>query len=868
MAEPDHQPGDGPATQVRALLQNRVAQNVLAGGVCLVTAVAGHHISDWPKAESLAWPSFGLAVAGVVLAGWRLWPGLFLGIILGHVIAGQPWLLAGGKAASDVAGALVAYGLFLRLGRLERSLERVCDVLSLFYFGAVAGAVCSASLSVLAMVLTLKTPAESWAWRWFMEWLPRSLAVVTVTPLVLTWAGRGWRPRTDARLKEAVCLLALLCGAGMLVFGERFPSELAKYSVAYVVFIFALWSALRFGPRGAAMTVFIVALLSLLGAERECGPFAAQSPEDVVLLWSVFNGAFSVSTLVLAAVIAERRRGETALQTSEARYHHLFSQAPISIWEEDFSALVRWLAELRARGVADLRDYLVRHPEEVDRAISLVRVRDTNDAAMRMFEAENREQLVGELGGTIKPGSRQFFVQELLQIWEGATRYEGEVEGRTFKGKRINYIVHWDVSTGEGRTDWAHVIVAITDITERSRLREEVRQAQKMEAVGRLAGGIAHDFNNLIMTIHGYSSLLLARPGDDPSRREEAEQIKLAAERAADLTRQLLAFSRKQVMRPRVLDLNAVVSDMNKMLCRLIGEHIQLEKRLAADLGTVKADPNQLEQVILNLAVNARDAMPGGGRLTLATSNVEVAPPGTQTQTGVLAPGRYVQLTVTDTGCGLSLEAKAHLFEPFFTTKSAEQGTGLGLSTVYGIIKQSGGEIAVTSEEALGTIIQIYLPRAEETDTEVLRAQQAAQFPRGNETVLVAEDEDHVRNLLCKCLGTFGYKVLSGASGVEALAVAGCVDRIDVLLTDLVMPEMGGRELATRLLQSRPDLKIIFHSGHTGDSILREGPWEGRALFLEKPFTPQTLLVTVRSLLDGRKAAAARSAEPSTRPVA
>ncbi|HWP34705.1 MAG TPA: response regulator [Thermodesulfobacteriota bacterium] len=383
---------------------------------------------------------------------------------------------------------------------------------------------------------------------------------------------------------------------------------------------------------------------------------------------------------------------------------------------------------------------------------------------------------------------------------------------------------------------------------QREALEAELQRAQKLEAIGRLAGGIAHDFNNLLTAITGYTELLLRRLGGDDPVRRDLEQIAKAAERAASLTRQLLAFSRRQVLCPRLLDPATAVRNVAAMLERLVGEPIELVTCVEPDLGLVKADPAQLEQVLVNLALNARDAMPQGGRLTLEASSVtlDAARSG---RDPALPPGRYVRLTVRDTGCGMDAETQAHLFEPFFTTKPLGKGTGLGLSVAYGIVTQSGGHIAVESAPGQGSAFSVYLPRADGADGEPAGRREAR---RGSETVLLVEDEEVVRQLVREVLQQHGYTVLEARQGEEALELArGYAEPIDLLVTDVVMPRIGGCELARRLAEARPSLKVLYVSGYTGNALTcGDTPVEELA-FLQKPFTPQALLAKVREVLDG-----------------
>lgn len=407
------------------------------------------------------------------------------------------------------------------------------------------------------------------------------------------------------------------------------------------------------------------------------------------------------------------------------------------------------------------------------------------------------------------------------------------------------------VRDGSGQLQGA--VVAWRDVTEGRLLAEQLRQSQKMEAIGLLAGGVAHDFNNVLMVIQGYSRMLRLRVSGDENARGAVEEIQKAVERASVLTRQLLAFSRKQVLQPQVLDLNAVVSDMEGMLRRTIGEDIRLVSALDPALRPVKADLVQIEQVILNLASNSRDAMPGGGKLTFETSNVVVNSAMAQNHRGLL-PGRYSTLAVRDTGAGMDAKTKERIFEPFFTTKENGKGTGLGLATVYGIVKQSGGYIAVESKPRHGTTFRIFLP-SEESGVAASRAPQApiAEAPTGHETILLVEDEEKVRGIVREFLRQSGYTVLEAPNGREALTLAQQHPRIDLLLTDVVMPGLGGNELAQRLSHLRLGLRVVLMSGYSnpGKSALRIA---GRdAVLLNKPFSLEELGRKVREVLEAPK---------------
>ncbi len=451
---------------------------------------------------------------------------------------------------------------------------------------------------------------------------------------------------------------------------------------------------------------------------------------------------------------------------------------------------------------------------------------------LRCIHSEDQPRYSTELDGVVRTG-RQASLEYRLRHPDGSLR-------------RIRETI---VPIADERGMVFRLDGIASDVTNERRLEEQFRQAQKMEAVGRLAGGVAHDFNNLLTVITSYSELLLGDLESTDPRREDLEEIRKAAAGAAGLTRQLLAFSRQQVLEPRVLDLNEIVSGAGKMLQRLIGEDVALVTVLAPDLGAVKADPGQLEQVIMNLAVNARDAMPQGGKLTIETTNVDLDVTYTMEHTAV-SPGPYVLLTVSDTGVGMDEETQRRIFEPFFTTKQTGTGTGLGLATVYGIVKQSGGFIWVYSEPGHGTTFKIYLPRVDEP-AEAEQRGTTPQYVHGTETVLLAEDAGPLRAVARQILKREGYTVLEAPDGKSALEGAAAHDGpIHLLITDVIMPEMSGRQLAERLKQQRPELKVLFVSGYTDDAIIRHGVLEPGIAFLQKPFSPELLARKVREVLD------------------
>ncbi len=533
-----------------------------------------------------------------------------------------------------------------------------------------------------------------------------------------------------------------------------------------------------------------------------------------------------------------------------------FRQAMIHLTLFVFVAgLICWFnAELRStqeglrRSEMNFRSLVTNAPYGICRSNARGVIVDANPALVTMLGYDSAEELVGRNLTTLHSNVQQWF--GLSDLFRSGRRFNGvEADWQCSNGKAI--VVRLSGSTIPGERGANFFELFAEDVTEHRALEQQLRHSQKMEAVGRLAGGIAHDFNNLLMVISGYCELLMERIGSNPELTASAREIGKAADRATLLTRQLLAFSRKQMLAPKVLDINAVVTENLKMLTRLIGEDIDLVMVPGSNLGSVKTDPGQIEQVILNLAVNARDAMPHGGKLTIETANASLDENYARFHTPV-KPGEYVMIAVSDTGAGMDADTQAHIFEPFFTTKG-QKGTGLGLSTVYGIIKQSDGHIWVYSEMGKGTTFKIYLPRVNETG-EVVALDPGVREAEGRtsgETILVVEDETTLRGLVHQYLQKQGYKVLEASDGVSALRISSShPGPIHLLLTDVIMPGMNGRELAQRLSSARPETRVLFVSGYTENAIGQNGVLDPGINLLQKPFTLPALKAKVRELLD------------------
>ncbi|MCI0488788.1 MAG: ATP-binding protein, partial [Blastocatellia bacterium] len=528
--------------------------------------------------------------------------------------------------------------------------------------------------------------------------------------------------------------------------------------------------------------------------------------DDINFLQAVAN--------VLAAAI-ERRQTEEALREAEARYHSIIENAAYGIY---ISTPDGRFIEANAAMVAML-GY-----ESSDDLRSL-------DLAKDLYcDPDERARLIEQF-------KQSKAVEEVEVDWR---RKDGSIITVRLSGRTIK--------DAQGNPEGFEVIAE--NVTERRLLEEQLRQSQKMEAIGRLAGGIAHDFNNLLTAILGYDQLAMSRLEPDSPMRQELEEIMNAGQRAASLTSQLLAFSRKQMLQPKVLNLNTVIEKSSRMLKRLIGEDIELTAIQAPSLGRVKVDPAQIEQVIMNLALNARDAMAEGGKLIIETANAYLDEDYARSHIEV-QPGHYVMIGVTDTGAGMDQETLSHIFEPFFTTKEQGKGTGLGLSIIYGIIRQSGGHLWAHSEEGKGATFKIYLPRVDDPDEAISSQTLSAEMPRGKETILVVEDEEMVRRLVSQTLEECGYAVLSACGGSEAALICRQQEKpIDLIVTDMVMPQMSGRELIERIAPLYPEIKVLYISGYTGKAIFHNSQPESGTGYLEKPFSPLSLARKVREVLD------------------
>lgn len=613
---------------------------------------------------------------------------------------------------------------------------------------------------------------------------------------------------------------------------ENFLTALRSFEPAIVLSDYNLPQfsgpeALRLLKETGSLIPFILITGSL--TEEVAVECMKQGAHDYILKSSLTRLPSAVlNALEKTRTFEEKTRAEAALQKSEEQYRLIAENTSDLICMVDFdgnftyvSPSYREVLGYPPESLLGSSSFSLLHPDEIELAEEI-----------KMESAASRKPIWSELRVKHHNGSWKIF--ETLGNWicdsQGLPQY--------------CVLVSRDITQRKEAEE------TLRTSEEKLRLSEEqLRMSQKLEAIGQLAGGVAHDFNNLLTVITGYSDLVLARLEDSDDNRPKIEEIKRAAQRASSLTRQLLAFSRKQVLQPKLFNLNDLVADMTKMLQRLIGENIQMNTCFAQET-PINADPGQIEQVLMNLVVNARDAMPNGGRVSIETSQVEIDETYASTHLH-MAPGSYVMLAVSDTGKGMDAETQKHVFEPFFTTKELGKGTGLGLSTVYGIVKQSGGSIWVYSEPGLGTVFKVYLPLASAKAAESTVDQTESRIPRGNETIMIVEDEPQIRDLTLECLTHCGYNVLTAADGTEALQLIKGTERpVNLIVSDVVMPKMSGRELAERVAQIRPLTKVLFISGYTNDAIVNHGVLDGGMWFLQKPFAFDALARRVREVLD------------------
>jgi len=783
---------------------------------------------------SPVWPPSGIALAAILTWGYRVWPGITLAAFLVNFLSPIPHLAALGIAAGNTSAALVGAFLLKRIARFQ-TLRQLRDVVGLVALAGICSTTIAASVGVASLFFSGVQPWFTYASAWAVWWLGDAMGVLLMTPLILTFRQLA-RIRDKPRVIEGAVLLAGIVFTCLFIFDNRFVTRTGEGVLAFFVFPFVVWAAIRFGISGSALASFLLAVISVWATARGSGPFIRHTPLLNAALLQVFLAVIAITGMTLAVIVIERERAERAL----TREHQLLEAQKRS--EEALRD-----SQQRLMGIiSSTMDALI----TVD---SHQRIVVFNKAAEQIFRCLASDAIGQPIDKFIPERFRAAHRQHIGNFGRTGVTSRSMYSPGTLAGLRADreeFPIEATISQIEYGGEKLYTVI-IRDITVRKQTEEQLHHARKMEAVGQLAGGVAHEFNNFLGIVMGYSHLLSEHAAANETLAKSVADIKGATEHAASLTRQLLAFSRRQVLQPKVLDLNQSVAEMNPLLRRLIGTDIELVTLLRPELGAVRADATQIQQIFINLVVNARDAMPQGGRVVIETADVELDETYAERNLGV-KPGSYVMLAVTDTGQGMDAETQAHIFEPFFTTKEQGKGTGLGLSMIHGIVQQTGGHIAVESAAGKGTTFRIYLPRVNErVRQDDAGAESAAVIPRGGtETILLAEDEVALRELMSHSLRRLGYTVLVAQDGTEALEMCERYPGpIHLVLTDIVMPRMNGLQLKERVTARRSGVKFLFVSGYV-DAALQSELFSQHAAFLEKPFPPNELAHKVRQLLD------------------
>jgi PAS domain S-box-containing protein len=766
--------------------------------------------------QAIIWLPTGVAVAGLWLLGLRAWWVIALATLLQRRLLGYDLSVGIPAAAGSSAEAVIGVLVMRRLG-FQRSLARLRDVGALFA-AAVVAPLASILCSYVARSFFWSNPHMPFYSGWDGWWRMNALGVLTVVPFALTWLDLPRDQRTPRLLGGAAAAAAGLAVLALSALQLLPHDTTGILGLNLLLALTLLYAASRFDIRGATLASTVLALVVAHASAQGLGPFLDVPREQRHVALQLFELLMVALPPAFAALTAERR-------AALARTRHS---------EDLLASINRNVKEGLFRVSADLH------------------VIYANLALARLMGFDSPEQVLGRSIGD------SFADPEQRRALRDRLRAEGQWVNEEMRFTRPDGSTFWGLVSGTVVRDVTGTIThydgAIADITARKALEEQFRQAQKMEAVGKLAGGVAHDFNNLLTVIVGYAHSIRDEASGQSSLRGHAQAVLDAASRATGLTRQLLAYSRQQVLSPRVVDLSAVVDRMGDMLRRLIREDIRLAVEHHTGPCWVRVDPGQIEQVLLNLVVNARDAMPGGGTLTISTALGDIDADSAAACSDLTA-GPCVILRVSDTGVGMTPEVLARAFDPFFTTKEPGQGTGLGLATVYGIVKQSGGSVWLESEPGAGTHAWVGLPRASEPAVPAPPAAALARGPREG-TVLVVEDEPGVRSLVCRTLERHGYRVIGAADGARGLEAARTVDgHLDLVVTDVVMPVMGGREMAPLLRAVHPTARFLFISGYPEDARAPEEVAGVSGDFLAKPFTPDQLLERVERLLANGKAA-------------
>lgn len=779
----------------------------------LLTERATELIPFHNSSLSPVWFPTGVALFVLVWWGPNLWPAIFLaGFTLG--IPSSP-VDAIFSLANALEPALAAY-LFLKIFASRERLRDLHGMVALLTFGGIVTPVLSGWLVTICSHPFSQPYFIPESADWLLWTAGDFNGIVLTTPLLVGIAFAIRDRKTWSRwkiLEFAATMTALILVTG-LVFDcwERISPSLdlgtEVIGESFLILPLFAWIAMRFGQPASSIALLISAVIGMWQTVNDHGPYAGHIHEKNLLWFHAFIAVCGTFITLIAAGKEDRDRSEEALLESQEQYRFLFENNPHPMWVFDSETL-----NFVTVNEAALATYGYSRAEFLAMKITDIRA------------PERVSQLLEDLSQNLTG------VRESHHLRKDGTELDIEISSLDFR-----------------RNGHLYKLILANNVTPRKALEAELRQAQKLEALGRLAGGVAHDFNNLIMIMSSYAELIQEHPDDFVQVVKDAEQIRKASDRAAMLTSELLAFSRKQVLNPKVLDLNTVMAETLGMVRRLVGEHIQLEFHSDAALWPVKLDVGQITQLVMNLTANARDAMPRGGNLQIKTGNLSLSEDSYQ-GSSMIPSGEYVTLTVTDSGEGIRPEVLEHIFEPFFSTKSRGRasGTGLGLATVYGIVKQNSGHIRVWSQPGSGSEFVLYFPKATGM-LEPAPVLTAKPLPEGRETILVVEDEEELRSAIVDSLRSGGYRVIHAAHGKHALEIAEGLHSLDLLVTDVVMPQMGGTEIVPTIRKKFPNLKAIYISGYA-DGMVNSAALDADTIFLSKPFSLRTLASQVRELL-------------------
>jgi PAS domain S-box-containing protein len=890
------------------------------------------------KKVTLIWPPAGIALAAILLYGYKVIPGVALGAFIANASTGASALSVLFATLGNSLESLLGAYLLKRVIGFQNGLNRLKDVLGLFLLAAVVSTAISTTIGVTGLCLAGDASWKSFVTIWGGWWIGDAMGILIVTPLLLAlFTHRPVLP-VKARSAETIVFLVLITVMSYYAFGLQLQKEYTSWILTLIIFPFLILGAFRYNQPVVSIAVSIIAFITIGGVIHGYGPFSRDSLQESFILLLIFMTVLALTIQILSAVVSERRLADEMLLRSEARLEDAQRTAHLGNWDWDIlkNELV-WSDEIyRIFGLKpkefgatyeaflssvhpedrefvkrsvnealyERKPYSIDHRillpdgtervvheqaevtyDEAGRPVRMVgtvqditeskraedaikdsekrlktiidslqigiliidaedhRIVDANPMAVQMFGAP-KERIIGEICHKyICPAEKGCCpITDLGETVDRSEKVLIKADGRKVPIlKTVNTVVM------DGRE---YMVESFIDITERKQLEAQLFQSQKMEVIGLLTGGIAHDFNNILTAIMGYGNILQMKTDKNDPMRHEIDQILIAAERAAQLTGSLLAFSRKQVINPRPIKINCIVKGIEKMLTRLIGEDIELRTYLSESDLTIMADSVQLEQILINLATNSRDAMPEGGLLVIKTEPAEIDRDFIKRH-GYGEAGSYALLTISDTGTGMDREIIDRIFEPFFTTKEVGKGTGLGLSVVYGIIKQHNGFINVYSEKGEGTTFRIYLPLVEE-EVETAEKEISRSDFRGTETILLAEDDRAVRELTKNILEESGYQVIEAVDGKDALEkFASNKDRIQFLLLDVIMPQKNGKEVYEEIRKISPDIKVLFTSGYAEDIVQKKGISEKGLNFISKPVSPSDLLRKIRDILSG-----------------